>query len=85
MRKNRERDFGIGCRDIIADLSIINDIRMQYILIHNAGIFLAKKEITPDGIEKVFAVNYLSSFIINFMFKDRLISQKEARKILVNS
>jgi NAD(P)-dependent dehydrogenase (short-subunit alcohol dehydrogenase family) len=55
------------------------------VLIHNAGIFLTKRELTPDGLEKVFVVQYLSSFIINYILLEKLKSQEKARIILVNS
>jgi NAD(P)-dependent dehydrogenase (short-subunit alcohol dehydrogenase family) len=55
------------------------------VLIHNAGVYLTKREVTQDGIEKVFAVHYLSSFIINYVLLDKLKSQKSARIILVSS
>jgi len=41
------------------------------VLIHNAGVYLTKREITPEGFEKVFAVHYLSSFIINYCLMDK--------------
>ena len=55
------------------------------VLIHNAGVYLTKRELTSDGIEKVFVVHYLSSFIINYILRDKLKSQDHARIILVNS
>ena len=55
------------------------------VLIHNAGIYLTKRELTPDGIEKVFVLQHLSSFIINFILMDKLKSQRKARIIMVNS
>ena len=42
-------------------------------------------DVTPEGIEKVFMVHYLSSFIINYILLDKLKSQENARIILVNS
>ena len=55
------------------------------VLIHNAGIYLTKRELTADGLEKVFVIQYLSSFIINFILMDKLKSQENARIIMVNS
>jgi NAD(P)-dependent dehydrogenase (short-subunit alcohol dehydrogenase family) len=55
------------------------------VLIHNAGIYLTKREMTPDGIEKVFVLQHLSSFIINFILMDKLKTQLKARIIMVNS
>jgi len=91
-----EKIFGIKCDHFIADLSIINDIyrvarelsrlnRTIDVLIHNAGIYSTKRELTPDGLEKVFVVNYLSSFIINYILMDKLKSQQKARILMVGS
>lgn len=89
-------DFGVRCDFIIADLSLLRDIHRTAqelvkreapidVLIHNAGTYLTKRELTPDGLEKVFVVQYLSSFILNFILMDKLKSQGQARIILVNS
>jgi len=91
-----ENEFGVRCDYIIADLSILADIHRVAaelaklkppidVLIHNAGVYLTKKTLTPDGLEKVFVVDYLSSFIINYILLDKLKSQKLSRIILVNS
>ncbi|MCF8379705.1 MAG: SDR family NAD(P)-dependent oxidoreductase [Bacteroidales bacterium] len=96
LKKEIESEFGVKCEYIIADLSIIEDIYRAAkelsmlnsnidVLIHNAGVYLTKKEITPDGLEKVFVVHYLSSFIINYVLMDKLKSQEKARIIMVNS
>lgn len=91
-----EKEFNVKCNYLLADLSSIQDthkvadklLEIQKpidILIHNAGVYLTKRELTPDGIEKVFMVQYLSSFIINYKLKDKLKSQEKSRIILVNS
>lgn len=96
LRREIETDFGVTCDYILADLSRLREIRRAAeellkvqvpidVLIHNAGIYLTRREITSDGIEKVLAVHYLSSFIINYLLLDKLKSQKRARIILVSS
>ena len=91
-----ESEFGVKCDYKIADLSNLKDIHQVAeelskldtpidVLIHNAGIYLTKRELTPDGLEKVFVVQYLSSFIINYILMDKLKSQEKARIIMVNS
>lgn len=90
------KDFGIECDYIIADFSCLEDTKkagkklaeMQDdidVLIHNAGVYLTHKTFTKDGFEMTFFVDYLSSFIINYMVKDKLKTQKAARVLLVNS
>jgi NAD(P)-dependent dehydrogenase (short-subunit alcohol dehydrogenase family) len=96
LRREIENEFGVKCDSIIADLSVLKDIYMVSerlallnmpidVLIHNAGIYLNKKTLTRDGFDKIFVVNYLSSFIINYLIMDKLKSQKKARIILVSS
>jgi len=91
-----ESEYGVRCNYKIADLSNLQDIHRVAeellkldkpidILIHNAGVYLTKREQTPDGLEKVFVIQYLSSFIINYILKDKLKSQEKARIIMVNS
>lgn len=96
LRQEIESEFGVKCDYKIADLSLLEDIHrvadelVSYpdpidVLIHNAGVFLTKKEVTPDGLETVFVVHYLSSFIINYKLMEKLKAQDHARIILVNS
>lgn len=96
LHREIEAEYGVKCDYRIADLSHLKDIHRVAdellridtpidVLIHNAGVYLTKREVTPDGIEAVFMVHYLSSFIINFKLMDKLTSQKKARIILVNS
>jgi len=96
LRREIEADFGVSCQSIIADLSRLPDIHRAAkelrdlitpidVLIHNAGVYLTKREVTPDGVEKVLAVHYLSSFVINYVLLEKLKSQESARIILVSS
>jgi len=96
LRREIEGRFGVKCNYKIADLSSVKDIfRIANelsiletpidVLIHNAGVYLTKREITPEGFEKVFAVHYLSSFIINYLLMDKLKKQQKARIIMVGS
>lgn len=91
-----ESAYKVKCDYILADFSILDDTYKAAqslleiekpidIIIHNAGIYLTKRQITSNGIEKVFMVNYLSSFIMNYILKDKLKSQGKCRIILVNS
>lgn len=91
-----ESEFGVQCDYKITDLSkmqevlqLAEDLRSIIapidVLIHNAGVYLTKRELTEDGIDKVFMVQYLTSFIINFILMDKMKSQESARIIMVNS
>jgi retinol dehydrogenase 13 len=96
LQREIEGEFGIRCDYKIADLSNLQDIHRVAeellklnkpidVLIHNAGIYLTKRELTTEGLEKVFVIQYLSSFIINYTLADKLKSQEKARIIMVNS
>lgn len=91
-----ESAYGVSCELILADLSSMEDTyrvcrilietkRPIDVLIHNAGVYFTKRQVTGEGIEKVFMVNYLSSFIINYKLKDKLKEQGGCRILLVNS
>jgi short-subunit dehydrogenase len=96
LKKEIVGEFGVKCEYIIADLSKLDEIHRAgmelaqlntdiNILIHNAGIYLTRRETTEDGLEKVFVIQYLASFIINYLLINKLKSQKKARIIMVNS
>jgi len=96
LKKEIETEFGVRCDYLIADLSRMDDtfrvagelVQLETsidILIHNAGVYMTQRELTPDGFEKVFAVHYLSSFAINFLLMDKLKAQTNARIIMVGS
>lgn len=91
-----ESEFGVRCGYKIADLSSLTDIKRVAgelasmdspidILIHNAGNFLTKRELTEDGLEKLLVVHYLSTFIINYTLINKLRSQAKSRIIMVGS
>jgi len=91
-----KKEFGVSCEFKIADLSNLQDIHRVAeelarfetpidVLIHNAGVYLTKREETGDGLEKVFVIQYLASFILNFILMDKLKAQEKVRIIMVNS
>ncbi|WP_289054396.1 SDR family NAD(P)-dependent oxidoreductase [Carboxylicivirga marina] len=96
LKREIEEQHQVTCNYKIADLSILADIHRVAdelaqlktpidVLIHNAGVYLTQKESTIDGLEKVLVVHYLSSFIINYKLRHKLMQQKQARIILINS
>jgi len=96
LRNEIEKEFGVQCNFKIADLSSLSDIKRVAdelsnmdtaidVLIHNAGVYLTKKELTADGLEKLFVVHYLSTFIINYRLREKLKLQQKARIIMVGS
>lgn len=96
LQKEIELEFGVKCAYSNADLSKLDDIfrianeltALQTpidVMIHNAGVYLTRREQTADGFEKVFAVHYIAPFVINYMLMDKLKAQQQARIIMVGS
>jgi NAD(P)-dependent dehydrogenase (short-subunit alcohol dehydrogenase family) len=81
---------------ILADFSRLSEVRKAAamlldayphidVLINNAGVHFTHRTLTEDGIETVFAVNHLASFLLTRLLLDRLIASTPARIIQVNS
>jgi len=96
LKEEIEKDYGVSCEYITADMSVMEEVRRAAeelqktgipidVLVHNAGVHRTKRELTPEGYDKVFVVNHLSSFMLNILLSEKLISQKKARIVLVNS
>jgi len=54
-----------------------------HVLINNAGVALSKRSVTGDGIETVFAVNYLAPFLLTNLLLDVLKASAPARVVNV--
>lgn len=91
-----KNQYGTKCAYWIADLSRLSEVHSAAeklaaletnidVLIHNAGIFNTKKNITADNMEAVFQTNYLSTFILNYYLKEKFIKQNSGRILFVNS
>ena len=81
---------------MICDLSSMESIRQfskefkkKYkrldVLVNNAGAVFNKREITPEGFERTFAVNYLGPFLLTHELLDMLKSSAPSRIINVSS
>lgn len=91
-----QREFNVPCTYILADLSRLADMhRVGHalaaldtpidVLIHNAGLYLSRKSLTADGLETTWAVNYLATFVITYLVREKLKAQGHGRVLLVNS
>jgi retinol dehydrogenase-13 len=91
-----KRDFGVECKYKLADFAHISEVKKVGkdlansdlnidVFIHNAGVYLPERTLSDDVLEMVFQVDHLSSFILNFILKEKLKAQQKCRIILVNS
>ena len=55
------------------------------VLINNAGVYTPRREVTPDGLERTFEVNYLSGFLLTHLLLDLLIKSTPSRIVNVSS
>lgn len=92
--KKKTETNSIGA--IQADLSkqksireLVENFRRNYdhldILINNAGVFRASRELTYDGIEMTFAVNHLAPFLLTNLLLEELKANAPSRVITVSS
>jgi NAD(P)-dependent dehydrogenase (short-subunit alcohol dehydrogenase family) len=81
---------------IICDLSLMRSIREAveefkerlddlHVLINNAGVLLPEREITDEGNEKSFAVNYLGPFLLTNLLLDVIKKNTPARIVNITS
>jgi NAD(P)-dependent dehydrogenase (short-subunit alcohol dehydrogenase family) len=79
---------------LLADLSsqaevrrLAEEVKSRYprlhVLINNAGVALTKRTVTVDGMETVFAVNYLAPFLLTNLLLDVLKASAPARVVNV--
>jgi len=89
-------DFGTSIEYFLADLSVLKDIegvaaylegleRPIEVLIHNAGVHLARRTVTSDGLEVNFALHYLAPFVITKKLIPKLSRDRRGRIIFVGS
>ncbi len=55
------------------------------VLLNNAGAFFSKREETPEGIERTFALNHLGYFLLTYLLRSHLIASSPARIVNVAS
>jgi dehydrogenase/reductase SDR family protein 12 len=78
----------------LVDLSSLSSIRRFAeelprdcidVLVHNAGVLLAEKQLSDDGVELTFATHVLGPFALTRLLMDRLSRSSDARVIFVAS
>src|SRR3984893_418919 len=68
---------------------LASDVLAKYdklhVLVNNAGLVSARREVTEDGIERTFAVNHLGPFLLTNLLLDLLRRSAPARVVTVAS
>jgi NAD(P)-dependent dehydrogenase (short-subunit alcohol dehydrogenase family) len=91
-----QKDFNCICRFYLADFERISELYQILIelnkkeeridiLINNAGAHRTRKRILPNGIDAIFTVNHLASFLVTRELIPLLEKSREPRIINVNS
>ena len=81
---------------LLADLSSQQSVRQLaeqfrqnypalHVLINNAGVFSLRRQTTVDGLELMFAVNYLAPFLLTNLLLDMLKASAPSRIVNVSS
>lgn len=81
---------------LIADLSLLQDVRHLaaefqqkyhhlHVLVNNAGAIYSSREVTSEGLEATFAVNYLAPFLLTELLVETLKASAPARIVNVSS
>ncbi len=91
-----KQEYGASTDVVIADFTKLTEVREaakailgRYehidVLINSAGIHRTRRTFTDSGIETVFCVNHLASFLLTRLLLDRLKESAPSRIIQVNS
>lgn len=56
-----------------------------HILVNNAGAYFRRREVTSDGLERTFALNVMSPYMLTTLLAPRLIASAPARVVNVSS
>jgi NAD(P)-dependent dehydrogenase (short-subunit alcohol dehydrogenase family) len=70
-------------RQLASDFT--RDHSALHVLVNNAGVFVAERDTTSDGIERTFAVNHLAPFLLTNLLLDMLKSSALARIVTTSS
>ena len=79
-----------------ADFASLNEVRRLAgdllerheridVLVNNAGVWMGRRELTPDGYETTFAVNHLAPFLLTNLLLERLRASAPARVVTTSS
>ena len=96
VQEELKREYRTEIDVVQADFSWLEDVRKAAkillsnhsridLLINNAGVHTTRRTVTESGLETVFCVNHLASFLLTRLLLNRLIECAPARIIQVSS
>jgi NAD(P)-dependent dehydrogenase (short-subunit alcohol dehydrogenase family) len=96
LKRLRERAPGISHSIYYADLLRISEIKRIAleiakaepridVLMNNAGAMFGSRQVTEDGLERTFALNHVSYFVLAHGLRDRLAASPPARIVNTSS
>ncbi len=92
----RDEVAGADVDALVADLSAQSEVRRLAdevlatyprldVLVNNVGGYWAHRHVTPDGLERTFAVNHLAPYLLTRLLLPRLVDSAPARVVTVSS
>jgi NAD(P)-dependent dehydrogenase (short-subunit alcohol dehydrogenase family) len=92
LRRLGERSSGVAHRIYYADLSQLSEMKRVAaeiaqaepridVLINNAGAMFGSRQLTEDGLERTFALNHVSYFVLTHGLRERLVASAPARVV----
>lgn len=96
VKNELEENFHTSVDIVLADFSRLAEVRKtaetllaRYpridVLVNNTGIHNTHRRLTEDGIEMVFAVNHVASYLLTRLLLPRMLESAPARILQVNS
>ena len=94
--KRIEKAGGRAVEPLRADFSSLADVRSLAtdlldrferidVLVNNAGTYMRRRRLTPEGHETTFAVNHLAPFLLTNLLLDRMRASSPARIVVTSS
>jgi NAD(P)-dependent dehydrogenase (short-subunit alcohol dehydrogenase family) len=92
MKRLRDLAPGVAHSVRFADLSLISQMKQVAldiakaepridVLINNAGAVFGTRQLTPDGLERTFALNHMAYFVVTDGLFERLVASAPARVV----
>ena len=96
VKEELERENEVDVDLVFADFADLDQVRQAAalisektarldVLINNAGLHSTRRELTADGIELVFYVNHLASFLLTRLLLKHILASSPARILYINS